>query len=139
MSGRPAPSGSGRGCTRVADYTPIYGKSQTMTFTAGAAIVGGNAVGISANDTVVPTAINATNFIGIAGHDAASGLPVTVHMGAGVVHETPAGVAFPAAGVPVYAAAAGLVSPTAGTTPVIIGINIRTALVTAIVRWKAIQ
>jgi Uncharacterized conserved protein (DUF2190) len=119
----------------MADYAPVYGRPKTMTFTAGANITGGQLVVISAADTVSPAAANGAP-IGVAAHDATTGLPVTVMMGSGVVHETTAAVAFPAAGVPVYAGATGGVTPTAGTGP-IIGTAIRTALLGAIVRWKA--
>lgn len=118
------------------DYTPVYGRAKAMTLTAGATITGGQLVGISAADTVTPSAVNGAP-VGVAAHDAASGAPVTVLMGAGVVHETTAAVAFPAAGVAVYAGATGGVTPTAGTGP-IVGYAIRTALITALVRWKSI-
>ena len=117
------------------DYAPVYGRPKTMTFTAGASITGGQAVVVSAADTVSPAGVNGAP-IGVAAHDAASGSPVTVMMGSGVVHETNAAVAFPAAGVAVYAGAGGGVTPTAGTGPVI-GYAIRTALISTNVRWRS--
>ena len=79
----------------MADYAPVYGRPKSMTLTAGAAITGGQLLVFSAADTVVPSAVNPANYAGVAAHDAASGAPVTVFMGAGIVHETPvaAGVA----------------------------------------------
>jgi Uncharacterized conserved protein (DUF2190) len=120
----------------VADYAPTYGRPQAVTFTAGATITGGQLVVISAADTVSPAAINGAP-IGVAAHDAATGAQVTVLMGSGVVHETTASVAVPTAGVALYAGPTGGVSPTAGTGP-IIGYAIRTALITAICRWKSV-
>jgi hypothetical protein len=121
----------------VADYAPSFGRPQGMTFTAGAAIAGGQLVYISAADTVSPATVANPNAIGVAAHDAASGAPVTVLMGAGIVHETITAVSFPAAGVAVYAGATGYVTPTAGTGP-IIGYAIRTAVAPAPLRWKSI-
>ena len=118
------------------DYAPVYGRPKTMTFTAGANLTGGQLVVVSAADTVSPAAVNGAP-IGVAAQDTASGSPVTVMMGAGVVHETTATVAVPAAGAPLYAGPTGGVSPTAGTGP-IIGYAIRTALISALCRWKSI-
>jgi hypothetical protein len=77
----------------MADYAPVSGGDQgeTFTYTAGAAITGGQVLYFTAADTVTPTIGASLAIAGIAGHDAASGAPVTVHCGAGVVHETPAG------------------------------------------------
>lgn len=110
-----------------------------MTFTAGATITGGQLVAISAADTVSPTAVNPTNYIGVAGHDAASGAPVTVHMGAGVVHETAIGAAITAAAL-VYAGATGQVTGTQGTGygAVAIGVAVRTLAGAGTLRWKSL-
>jgi hypothetical protein len=123
----------------VADYAPVYGRAKAMTFTAGATITGGQLVYVSAADTVSPAALANPAPIGVAAHDAASGAPVTVLMGAGVVHETATSVAFPTAGVAVYAGAAGAVTPTAGSGP-IVGYAIRVASGTPpqILRWKSV-
>lgn len=107
-----------------------------MSLTAGAVITGGQLVSITAADTVSPCAVNGVIF-GIAGHDAAMGAPVTVHMGAGVVHETPAAANVTAAGVALYCGAAGQITPTAGTGPVA-GYSVRTATSPANVRWKSV-
>jgi Uncharacterized conserved protein (DUF2190) len=120
----------------MADYAPVYGRPQSVTFLAGGSITAGRLVVVSAADTVVEAGVNGAP-IGVAGHDAASGAKVTVLMGSGVVHETNAAVAFPAAGVPVYAGATGGATPTAGTGP-IIGYALRTALQDALIRWKAV-
>lgn len=121
------------------DYTPIYGRSKTMTFTAGAPITGGQIVGISGVDTVSPTAVNPANYAGVAAEDAASGAPVTVHMGAGIVHETPVAAAVTAAAL-LFAGAAGQVTGTAGTGygAVAIGVAIRTLAGAGTLRWKSL-
>lgn len=121
------------------DYTPVYGRSKTMTFTAGASITGGQAVAVSGVDTVSPTAVNPANFAGVAAHDAASGAPVTVHMGAGLVHET-AIAAAATAGALLFAGAAGQVTATAGTGygAVAIGVAIRTLAGAGTLRWKSL-
>jgi hypothetical protein len=91
----------------VADYAPPYGRSRTVTYTAGAAITGGQLLIFTAADTVSPSTLGAAPVAGVAGHDAASGSPVTVHMGAGVVHESAAAAALPAPAAP---------APTTATT-----------------------
>lgn len=120
----------------MADYAPTYGKPQSVSLTAGGAITGGQLVSVSAADTVVASAVNGSP-IGIAGHDAATGTPVTVLMGAGLVHETNAAVAVASAGVPVYAGATGGVTPTAGTGP-IVGYAIRPATLNNPCRWRSV-
>jgi hypothetical protein len=123
----------------VSDYAPSYGRTKTMTFTAGATITGGQLVAMSAADTVSPTAVNPTNYIGIAGHDAATGAPVTVHMGAGVVHETAIATAATAAAL-LYPGAAGQVTVTQGTGygAVPIGVAVRALGAAGTLRWKSL-
>jgi hypothetical protein len=125
----------------MSDYAPVYGRPQQTTLVAGAAITGGQLLSYSAADTVVPSGANPTNYAGIAAHDAASGAPVTVLMGSGVVHETAnnSGSTITAAGL-VYAGAAGGVTGTVGTGygAVAIGVAVRTALTTAVLRWKSL-
>ena len=125
----------------MADYSPTYGRPQQFTLTAGAAIAGGQLLSYTAADTVSPTAANPANFAGIAGHDAASGAPVTVLAGSGIVHETvnASGSTINAGGL-VYAGAAGGVVGAAGTGygAVAIGVAVRTALTTAVLRWKSL-
>lgn len=109
----------------VPDFASTYGRPQNVTFTAGAVITGGQAVGLAGGDmTVQPTAANAANFIGFAGHDAAQGAAVTVLMGSGCVYDAVSSGAL-AAGVPVQAGAAGVV--TAVATGVRMGIALKAA------------
>jgi hypothetical protein len=122
------------------DYTTLYGRPQQVTYTAGAAITGGQLLSFSAADTVIPAAANAANYAGIAGHDAAAGAPVTVLMGSGVVHETLA-TAATAAGALVYAgsATAGQLGAANTGYNVAIGVAIRsTAGANQLLRWKAL-
>ena len=122
------------------DYTPVYGRAKAMTLTAGGAITGGQVLKISGVDTVVAADTNAANYAGVAAHDAASGAPVTVLMGAGVVHETLA-TATTAAGALVYAgsATAGNLGTANATYNVAIGVALRTTMTTtAALRWKSL-
>lgn len=124
----------------MSDYAPVYGRPKAMTYTAGAAITGGQVLSFSAADTVVPAAANAANYAGVAAHDAASGAPVTVFMGAGVVHETLA-TAATAAGALVYAgsATAGQLGAASTGYNVAIGVAVRaTAGANGLLRWKSL-
>lgn len=124
----------------MADYTPVYGRPKAMTFLAGSAIVGGNVLKVSAADTVVPADTNCANYAGVAAHDAASGAPVTVLMGGGVVHETYAN-ATTAAGALVYAGSAtsGYLGAANSGYNVAIGVALRTTMTTtAVLRWKSL-
>lgn len=93
------------------DYTPAGGSPAALTFTAGAAISGGQLVALSVADTVVPAAA-AAGDIGVAGSDAVAGERLTVLCGAGVLHETPSAAAIPV-GTQVGPGAGGLLA--AGT------------------------
>jgi hypothetical protein len=104
----------------VADYTPVLGGSgEPLTCTAGAAITGGQLLAFTAADTVAPTSGPTLAFAGIAGHDAASGQPVSVIAGQGMVHDSPStAMAAPAAPGLATAASGGTVA--AGTYGVIV-------------------
>ncbi len=124
----------------MADYAPVYGRPKSMTLTAGATITGGQVLSFSAADTVVPAALNAANYAGVAAHDAASGAPVTVFMGAGVVHET-AALAATAAAALVFAGSATAGELGAANTGynVPIGVAVRASTgAHGICRWKAL-
>jgi hypothetical protein len=124
----------------MADYAPTYGRPKAMTLTAGATITGGQVLSFSAADTVVPAALNAANYAGVAAHDAASGAPVTVFMGAGVVHETLATAATAAAAL-VYAgsATAGQLGAANTGYNVAIGVAVRATVgANQVLRWKSL-
>jgi hypothetical protein len=96
----------------VADYAPVNGAdlADMLTYTAGAAITGGQVLVYSAADTVIPSAGASLAFAGVAAHDAASGAPVTVFSGAGVIHETQTTVAAVAVGALIQSQAAGQIT-----------------------------
>jgi uncharacterized protein DUF2190 len=124
----------------MADYTPVYGRAKTVTLTAGAAITGGQCLKLSAADTVQPADANCTNYVGIAAHDAANTAPVTVFLGAGVIHETPA-AAVTSAGALVYAgsATAGELGAANSGFNVAIGVAVRATTTThGTLRWKSL-
>jgi hypothetical protein len=94
----------------MADYAPVSGAdvAGVITCTAGAPITGGQLLAYTGTpDTVSPTAGATQAFAGVAGHDAATGAPVTVHVGAGLVHETQTTAAAVAVGALIASAAAG--------------------------------
>lgn len=124
----------------MSDYAPVYGRPKTVTLTAGAGITGGQVLSFSAADTVVPAANNAANYAGVAAHDAASGAPVTVMMGSGVVHETLA-TAATAAGALVFAgsATAGQLGAANSGYNVAIGVAVRASTgANGVCRWKSL-
>lgn len=124
----------------MADYAPLYGKPQAVSFTAGATITGGDILYLSAADTVNPAGANAVNYIGVAAHDAATGTAVTVLMGSGVVHETLCN-ASTAAGALVFAGAAstGQTGAANSSYNVAIGVALRTCMTAHnTLRWKSL-
>ncbi len=65
----------------MADHLPKFKPGQAVSFAATTAITGGNAVEVTGNRTVgVPAAAASTKTIGSAGHDAAIGDQVVVHL-----------------------------------------------------------
>lgn len=123
------------------DYMPITGHNPAVfTLTAGAAIIGGQLVEMSANDSVIPAA-GTNRPIAVALFDAPVGTRVSLAPIASVIiHEsTVFTAAVLAAGVPVVAAAAGTVntaglaaSSAAGT---LLGLVVRGATGPAKCRW----
>jgi hypothetical protein len=123
----------------MADYAPVNGADlgDTLTYTAGAAITGGQLLYFTAADTVTPTAGATLNIAGIAGHDAASGAPVTVHCGAGVIHETQTTASAVAPGALIQSAAGGLITGGAAAGSEI-GVAIRAVTgAGGILRWMS--
>lgn len=123
----------------MADYVPVYpGGNDPFTLTASAAIGGGQLVFASGVNTVAPTAGANGATVGVAGHDAASGVRVTVWPLPGAIHETitPAGVT---AGAAVASASAGGVdSGTLGTLAAagtLLGTAVTTATAGLKCRW----
>lgn len=72
----------------MGDYTPVFLPGQQITLQASGTITGGDVVVVSGSGTVAKaSALADVKCIGVAGHDAASGLKVTV-ICRGVVHES---------------------------------------------------
>ncbi len=94
-------------------YSPVYLPADRLTYTAGAAITGGQVVYLSAANTVTPTAGANAAWEGVAAHDAASGTSVVVYTEG--VH-TVAAVGAIAAGALVCSDAAGAVADFAAGT-----------------------
>ena len=91
----------------MADYLPLFTPGQKVTFTASAAVIGGQAVEITDDRTVGPAGALSAKYIGVAGFSAAAGEPVTVHL-PGHVQRIKASGAI-AAGAEVECGAAGTV------------------------------
>lgn len=110
----------------MADYVPKYEDPGPRTYTAGAAITGGQVVEITGIKTVSPTSASSSKVVGVAAFDAAVGQSVTVYNG-GVQRPIASG-AIPA-GTIVLAAASGKVIATSGTptAPEFIGVATTTA------------
>lgn len=99
----------------MADYLPKFKPGQTVTFTASAAVEGGQAVEITGDRRVGPAGAESTKYTGVAGHSALAEAKVTVHM-PGQVQRIVASGAI-AAGDVVQAAADGKVA-TGSTAPI---------------------
>lgn len=90
----------------MADHLPKFKPGQAVTFTATTAITGGQVVEVTGNRTVgVPAAAASVKTVGTAGHDAAIGDTVVVHL-PGIV-DTATSAAAITAGAEVENATAG--------------------------------
>jgi hypothetical protein len=67
----------------MGNYAPNYFPAYRRSYTASAAITGGQLVQVSGAGTVAPTSAATSAFLGVAEFDAASGGPVTVLQGCG--------------------------------------------------------
>lgn len=93
----------------MADYTPVYsGGVVPFTATTSAIVTGGQVLEVSATGTVAAAGANSVKFIGVAGHDAASGARVDVWPIVNCVHEFVSSGAI-SAGAGVKCGAAGVV------------------------------
>ncbi|MGB3484015.1 MAG: DUF2190 family protein [Mycobacterium sp.] len=97
----------------MAEHTPHYLPADRLPRTTSAAVTGGQVVVVSGNDTVAPIAAPNEAWLGVAGHDAASGAQVVVYTeGVHLVGAT----GTIAAGKPVIGATGGTVAAfTTGT------------------------
>lgn len=110
----------------MTDYTPLFPSPVGgVTFTASAAVTGGQLVEVTGDRTVGPAAAGSLKAIGHAGHDAPAGGRLTVHLNGAGVQEGVASGAI-AAGALLKAAAAGAVA-TGGTGDNVVGIALAAA------------
>jgi predicted RecA/RadA family phage recombinase len=65
----------------MGDYTPLFKPGEDITMTAGADILGGDLVYVSASRTVQKTAGAVDDWLGIARYDAKAGEQVTITSG----------------------------------------------------------
>lgn len=102
----------------MGDYTPVYAESaQPITFTASAAVTGGQPVEITGDMEVGPATAGSSKHIGVAAFDCPAGQRVTVHTPRGNVEEVAVSEAV-AAGDHLQPAGAGQVKKfTVGTDP----------------------
>lgn len=79
----------------MADYQPVFtGGAKPWTATTSAAVTGGRVLVESGNGTVAMSGAAATDVVGVAAFDAASGAKVTVWPLDGVIHELEASAAI---------------------------------------------
>jgi len=124
----------------VSDYVPNFLPGHELTYTAGAAITGGQVLHITATGRIVsPTGAASDHTVGVACHDAASGALVTVSRGG---EQRPKASGAITAGTPVKAAAAGAVAAWVSGTDnasLILGVAINTVadLANVDILWRA--
>jgi hypothetical protein len=138
----------------MADYTAIFSPGSRITMTASGAIVGGDLLVIAGSGLVAKAAaLASTLYIGIAGHDAASGTKLAVII-CKVIHESIADGTVTAGDLLTTTATANrqvktlLAAAVAGAPPLaadintvvnasraIVGIAITTASDNTLVRW----
>jgi len=90
----------------MAEHLPLFTPGTDVTFTASAAVTGGQLVAVTGPRTVGPAPAGSAAWIGVAAHDAASGTKVLVQSGG--IHEL-ASTGTIAAGANVIAGASGAV------------------------------
>lgn len=93
----------------MGDFTPIHKPGHAVTFTASAAVTGGQLVEVTGDMTVGPAGAGSAKVIGQAGHDTPAGERVTVHTPGRTVSEATASGTI-AAGDRLAAAADGKVA-----------------------------
>lgn len=107
----------------MGDHLLKFKPGHSVTFGATTAVVGGNVVEVTGDRKVGVAGAASTKAIGTAGHDAANGDNVVVHLSGPV--DTMVAAAAIAAGVNVEAAAAGKVQ--VATTGRVLGISLTAA------------
>ncbi|MGH3658195.1 MAG: hypothetical protein ACRDUA_16190, partial [Micromonosporaceae bacterium] len=71
----------------MADYLPVFGGVPPFTSTASAAVTGGTLVEATTTGNVGPAGAASTKVVGVAAHDAGTGVAVSVWPIHGNVHE----------------------------------------------------
>lgn len=99
------------------NYTPRFKPGQAITFTASAAVTGGQPVEVTGDRTVGPAGAASVKYCGQAGHDAAAGEQVTVHTPGRPVHEALAAAAIAAGDHVMVAAGSRVAKFTVGADP----------------------
>jgi hypothetical protein len=112
----------------MAENTPAYFPADRLPRTTSAQVTGGQVLVVSGNDTVAPSSGASSAWLGIAGHDAASGAQVVVYTAG--VHLVAASGAI-AAGALVIPATGGAVAdqstPSAANDVQVVGIALSAA------------
>lgn len=107
----------------MADHLPLFKPGQAVTFTATAAITGGQIVEVSGDRKVAPAGAASTKAIGTASQDVAIGDLLVVHLNGPI--DTVIAAAAITAGASVEAAAAGQAQT--ATTGRVLGIALTAA------------
>lgn len=94
----------------MADYLPKFNGGAVVTFTATAAITGGQVVAVNGVRSVAPAGADSGAIAGVAARDAKTGEQVAVFVGGGVVHKVVASAEI-TAGAKVTSATGGKVAP----------------------------
>lgn len=109
----------------MAEHNPKYNPGTELTFTASAAVTGGQLVEITGDNTVGPAGAGSDSWIGVAGHDAGTG--ELVHVTNGNVHVLTASGAVAAGGAVVAAAAGAVAAAAAETGLALVGVALSAA------------
>jgi hypothetical protein len=116
----------------MAEYVPLHQPGKAFTRIASAAIVGGQLLRVSGSGTVAPTSAASADWLGVAGHDANTGDPVTVYSEA--VQRLTASGAITAGSTVEGAASGQLAAHTNGTNDInVVGLALTTAASGALV------
>jgi hypothetical protein len=120
----------------MGDYTPVRPENEVTTYTASAAVIGGQLLVFTGDNAVAPSAAGGLKAAGVAAHDAASGQRLTVY-DLDALHETTVDtLGTMAAGDPVAAGANGTIAKD-GAVAILhtIGICVVGAAAGAKARW----
>lgn len=128
----------------MGDYEPVEsGDATPFTKTAGAAIVGGQLLQVTGDNTLSPCTANTQRAVGVAAYDCPNGGRVSVWPIVGLLHESVNNNAGTiAAGAPITAGATAGVDtgtlPATAAAGTLIGLCALGGVTTAKVRWRGI-